>query len=1038
MKRRLLFGQRCSCDILHVVILCSQCGTALRGSDRFCPACGALVGVASEASKDPLVGRTIAGSYVVLDLVGVGGMGRVYRAEQRMLGRTVAIKVVHPHLLSDEQSVARFYNEAKAASRLNHPNSVSIIDFGRTDDGILYLVMEFLQGRDLARMIREDGALPLPRICEVLGAVLAALGEAHALGVIHRDLKPENVIIERMRTGSDLIKVVDFGLAKLLAVAQPGTSITSPGLVCGTPDYMSPEQGRGLPLDGRADLYSVGVMLFELLTEQLPFIGETPTDVVLRHIQEAVPDPRELAPHRKIPPALVDVLKRALSKTPEHRYQNATEMATELRRVWHELQPAAREVPCPACGVRSPSSKRFCGECGAQLQAPTSISGAMLRLSLPPRMSIAPRPGIVEHEFIARESEIGQLMRMRDMALGQIVSACVVGEPGIGKTRLLAELAERASADGDLVIGAGPHDSGANVPYHAIRTIMLSLLATDAEGLRRLADDLRAREPLVAAGMDELLAPAGLRGAEGQSRAGAVAAALAHGLRTAMTAMDRTRTLLIIDDLHRCDGLSVQVLGHLPRHSHDDSILVLTAANHPQDYLQPPPHCLVLRTLTASEGRAFLGGYTAIPSANEEDDRLFVPLYLEQLRALGLALDSVNHALPRRLADAVLQRIQRLSLAARRTLQAACVLGNRAPREQVLALVSGGGTNGDSGLDLLKSAGLVLEIDGQIEIVHPYVRDLVEASIPAEARKQLRARALEAAAEADAPLEVRAHHALLAGETLTALMLLERTGDLAYERGDPNGAVLAFRGGLDLVRRELLETGDTSLEEAMASFGRKLGNALGQIGDLTGAEGVLREGLEYCAPNSSGRAYILLGLAKVVASRKRARDAYRVLAEALELALAREDAAAQAAIHVTTGALRRTEGNLVGALSAFSAAVESLKAAAGDPLALACAAVELATTLAEAADPQAKDTLLRALDLATHAEAPYLESRIAAALAHLRDRDGDRELATSHLLQAQDAAQRAGDAEGYAHYARAIAPSESALTQRQLAEVTDE
>ena len=113
---------------------------------------------------------------MVLDLVGVGGMGRVYRAEQRMLGRTVAIKVVHPHLLSDEQSVARFYNEAKAASRLNHPNSVSIIDFGRTDDGILYLVMEFLQGRDLARMIREDGALPLPRICEVLGAVLAALG----------------------------------------------------------------------------------------------------------------------------------------------------------------------------------------------------------------------------------------------------------------------------------------------------------------------------------------------------------------------------------------------------------------------------------------------------------------------------------------------------------------------------------------------------------------------------------------------------------------------------------------------------------------------------------------------------------------------------------------------------------------------------------------------------------------------------------------------------------------------------------------------
>src|SRR5689334_17795211 len=193
--------------MLKGVQLCSQCGSVQREGDRFCAACGSAVGAAT-VSKDPLLGRTLAGSYLILDLVGVGGMGRVYRAEQRMLGRTVAIKVVHPHLLSDEQSVARFYNEARAASRLNHPNSVSIIDFGRTDDGILYLAMEYLQGRDLARLMREESPLPLFRVCDILSAVLAALGEAHVLGVIHRDLKPENVIIERMRTGNDLIKVV--------------------------------------------------------------------------------------------------------------------------------------------------------------------------------------------------------------------------------------------------------------------------------------------------------------------------------------------------------------------------------------------------------------------------------------------------------------------------------------------------------------------------------------------------------------------------------------------------------------------------------------------------------------------------------------------------------------------------------------------------------------------------------------------------------------------------------------------------------------
>ena len=316
----------------------------------------------------------------MLELVGVGGMGRVYRAEQRMLGRTVAIKVIHPHLLSDEQSVARFYTEARAASRLNHPNSVSIIDFGRTDDGILYLVMEYLQGKDLARLMREDGPLPVARICEILSSVLDALAEAHALGVVHRDLKPENVIIERLKAGRDLVKVVDFGLAKLLSGQLGRQSITLPGLVCGTPDYMSPEQGRGEEVDARGDIYSVGVMLFELLTERLPFMADTPTNVVLMHIQDPVPDPREIAPERQIPESLVQVLMRALSKNLRERYQRAEEMASALRRVAAELSPSTFEIICPACKGRSPINKRFCAECGAPLQPNPS---PLPRASLP-------------------------------------------------------------------------------------------------------------------------------------------------------------------------------------------------------------------------------------------------------------------------------------------------------------------------------------------------------------------------------------------------------------------------------------------------------------------------------------------------------------------------------------------------------------------------------------------------------------------------------------------------------------------------------
>src|SRR5262249_51664636 len=157
------------------------------------------------------------------------------------------------HLLGDEQSVARFYTEARAASRLNHPNSVGIIDFGRTNEGMLYLVMEYLRGRDLATVMHEEGPLPFQRVVDVLNGTLAALAEAHALGVIHRDLKPENIILKRLRSGEDVVKVVDFGLAKLMGGGVVSTSVTSPGFVCGTPDYMSPEQARGEEMDARGD-----------------------------------------------------------------------------------------------------------------------------------------------------------------------------------------------------------------------------------------------------------------------------------------------------------------------------------------------------------------------------------------------------------------------------------------------------------------------------------------------------------------------------------------------------------------------------------------------------------------------------------------------------------------------------------------------------------------------------------------------------------------------------------------------------------------
>src|SRR5689334_15418149 len=261
--------------------VCPHCGSTCASEHQYCPACGFPVGTMGPTGTDKFIGKTLPGGHHILDLISVGGMGRVYRAQQSALGRTVAVKIIHPHLLADENSALRFMTEARAASQLNHPNSVSVFDFGRTDDGQPYLVMEFLRGRDLARVAYEQGPLPFKRVVDVLVQALMALSEAHDLGIVHRDLKPENIILEPLRRGGDFVKVVDFGLAKLKADSANATNVTMPGIVRGTPDYMAPEQGRGDAIDGRSDLYAIGVILFQLLTGRLPFEAESPTQVVM-------------------------------------------------------------------------------------------------------------------------------------------------------------------------------------------------------------------------------------------------------------------------------------------------------------------------------------------------------------------------------------------------------------------------------------------------------------------------------------------------------------------------------------------------------------------------------------------------------------------------------------------------------------------------------------------------------------------------------------------------------------------------------------
>jgi tetratricopeptide (TPR) repeat protein len=277
---------------------------------------------------DPLIGRLVAQKYRLQKELGKGGIGRVYLAEQTNLGRRVALKVLHTDLAGDTQVARRFYREAKSASMLSHPNLLQIIDFGN-DEGLLFIVMELIAGRDLRHVLREDWPLSSSRVVHIGVQILSALENTHRAGIVHRDLKPENVMLLDIPGEHDFVKVCDFGLAKIVTEREnDGSMLSAAGGFCGTPEYMSPEQARGETLDGRSDLYSTAVMLYDLVVGDVPFKAETSVGVLMRHMHDA-PDP----PSKRLEgtlPALDAVIMKGLAKSPADRFASAGEMRRAL------------------------------------------------------------------------------------------------------------------------------------------------------------------------------------------------------------------------------------------------------------------------------------------------------------------------------------------------------------------------------------------------------------------------------------------------------------------------------------------------------------------------------------------------------------------------------------------------------------------------------------------------------------------------------------------------------------------------------------
>jgi len=358
------------------------------------------------AVSDSLIDTLFDGRYRIQRKLGAGGMADVYLAEDQELGRRVAIKILNGRHANDAQFIERFRREAKNAAALNHPNIVSIYDRGNAED-TYYIAMEFLDGRTLKELIISRGAAPINVAIEYARQILSALRFAHRHGIVHRDIKPHNVLVD----AEGRVKVTDFG------IARAGTSqMTETGSIVGTAQYLSPEQARGGEIDPRSDLYSLGIVLYELLTGKTPFDGETPVEIAMKHLSNAPKPPSKLRPD--IPPELDMVVLRALAKNPDDRYQSADEMEADLERVARGARVSAATLDSATQVLRRP----------ATAAAATAAAATAATMIAPPAPAAGAVPPVVaeEEEYEERGGQDRPLWPWL-VAIGFVIAAIIAG-----------------------------------------------------------------------------------------------------------------------------------------------------------------------------------------------------------------------------------------------------------------------------------------------------------------------------------------------------------------------------------------------------------------------------------------------------------------------------------------------------------------------------------------------------------------------------------------------------------------------------------
>jgi eukaryotic-like serine/threonine-protein kinase len=367
-------------------LTCLTCGLETEDEIDVCPDDGTPL---KNKSRDPLIGTLFLNKYEITDLLGRGGMSAVYKGRQMLMDRLVAIKVLRTELVQDHLSLKRFQQESKAASMLSHPNVIGVHDFDVTGDGVPYLIMDYVDGSPISTLLRREGPMQPARVINLFSQACNALAHAHSKGVVHRDIKPSNLMVVVDENNVETIKLVDFGIAKLLEFDRDKPRLTMTGEIFGSPTYMSPEQCGGKPIDARSDIYSLGCVIYECLTGVAPIRAETLLETIFKHVNEPAAPFKEVRPDLDyLSEDLEAVVLKSLDKAPDQRYQTMTEFENALKGCDRDsAQPGAggrkapntvsytgqvtdRNFSCSACRKANPLGLLYCQYCGLKANDP--------------------------------------------------------------------------------------------------------------------------------------------------------------------------------------------------------------------------------------------------------------------------------------------------------------------------------------------------------------------------------------------------------------------------------------------------------------------------------------------------------------------------------------------------------------------------------------------------------------------------------------------------------------------------------------------